>query len=125
MGLWGCPELSNPGQLPASLLMKIHNVLGEFEEYSLLAQSPYSEYGHKEFKKPPVAIVSAREYIFSENIGILSDIAAGNEQTFGTLSLHGHGLGLEENFTMAIPTSSTGSTRTLVAAFPKLRRHFT
>ena len=66
--------------------LKIRNILGEFEEYSLSAQSPYSEYGHKEFKKPPVAIVGAREYIFSENIGILGDIAAGKEQTFGTLS---------------------------------------
>ncbi len=33
-----------------------------------------------------VAIVGAREYIFSENIGILGDLAAGKEQTFGTLS---------------------------------------
>lgn len=33
----------------------------------------------------PVAIVGAREYIFSENIGILGDVAAGKEQTFGTL----------------------------------------
>ena len=33
-----------------------------------------------------LAIVSAREYIFSENIGILGDLAAGKEQTFGTLS---------------------------------------
>jgi 1,3-beta-glucan synthase len=32
-----------------------------------------------------VAIVGAREYIFSENIGILGDVAAGKEQTFGTL----------------------------------------
>lgn len=66
--------------------LKIRNVLGEFEEYSVSAQSPYADYGHKEFKKPPVAIVGAREYIFSESIGILGDIAAGKEQTFGTLS---------------------------------------
>ncbi|KAG9313769.1 1,3-beta-glucan synthase component FKS1 [Chiua virens] len=66
--------------------LKIRNVLGEFEEYSVSSQSPYAQYGHKEFKKPPVAIVGAREYIFSENIGILGDIAAGKEQTFGTLS---------------------------------------
>jgi 1,3-beta-glucan synthase len=33
----------------------------------------------------PVAILGAREYIFSENIGILGDVAAGKEQTFGTL----------------------------------------
>ncbi|KIJ31383.1 glycosyltransferase family 48 protein [Sphaerobolus stellatus SS14] len=36
--------------------------------------------------KHPVAIVGAREYIFSENIGILGDVAAGKEQTFGTLA---------------------------------------
>jgi len=33
-----------------------------------------------------VAIVGAREYIFSESIGILGDAAAGKEQTFGTLA---------------------------------------
>ena len=33
-----------------------------------------------------MAIVGAREYIFSENIGILGDVAAGKEQTFGTLA---------------------------------------
>lgn len=32
-----------------------------------------------------VAIVGAREFIFSQNIGILGDIAAAKEQTFGTL----------------------------------------
>ncbi|KAI8098520.1 glycosyltransferase family 48 protein [Halteromyces radiatus] len=37
-------------------------------------------------RKPPVAIVGAREYIFSENVGVLGDIAAGKEQTFGTLT---------------------------------------
>jgi 1,3-beta-glucan synthase len=66
--------------------LKIRNILGEFEEYSVSSQSPYSQWGHKEFKKNPVAIVGAREYIFSENIGILGDLAAGKEQTFGTLS---------------------------------------
>jgi 1,3-beta-glucan synthase len=66
--------------------LKIRNILGEFEEYSMSGQSPYAQTGHKEFKKDPVAIVGAREYIFSENIGILGDIAAGKEQTFGTLS---------------------------------------
>ncbi|KAG2159276.1 glycosyltransferase family 48 protein [Suillus bovinus] len=66
--------------------LKIRNILGEFEEYSVSTQSPYAQYGHKEFKKSPVAIVGAREYIFSENIGILGDLAAGKEQTFGTLS---------------------------------------
>jgi 1,3-beta-glucan synthase len=62
------------------------NSLGEFEEYSASSQSPYAQWGHKEFKKTPVAIVGAREYIFSESIGILGDLAAGKEQTFGMLS---------------------------------------
>jgi 1,3-beta-glucan synthase len=66
--------------------LKIRNVLGEFEEYNMSSQSPYATWGHKEFKKAPVAIVGAREYIFSENIGILGDVAAGKEQTFGTLA---------------------------------------
>ncbi|KAA1471980.1 1-3-beta-glucan synthase [Dentipellis sp. KUC8613] len=66
--------------------LKIRNILGEFEEYSVSNQSPYAQWGHKEFKRSPVAIVGAREYIFSENIGVLGDIAAGKEQTFGTLA---------------------------------------
>ena len=66
--------------------LKIRNILGEFEEYSVSNQSPYAQWGTKEFKKTPVAIVGAREYIFSENIGILGDLAAGKEQTFGTLA---------------------------------------
>ncbi|TFK45980.1 1,3-beta-glucan synthase [Heliocybe sulcata] len=66
--------------------LKIRNILGEFEEYSVSTQSPYATWGQKEFKNPPVAIVGAREYIFSEKIGILGDIAAGKEQTFGTLA---------------------------------------
>ncbi|KAG7451544.1 1,3-beta-glucan synthase [Guyanagaster necrorhizus] len=66
--------------------LKIRNVLSEFEEYNISSQSPYAHWGHKEFKRSPVAIVGAREYIFSENIGILGDLAAGKEQTFGTLS---------------------------------------
>lgn len=66
--------------------LKIRNVLGEFEEFQVSQQSPYAPQGHRDFKKFPVAIVGAREYIFSENIGILGDIAAGKEQTFGTLA---------------------------------------
>ena len=66
--------------------LKIRNILAEFEEYSVSSQSPYAQWGQKEFKAAPVAIVGAREYIFSENIGILGDIAAGKEQTFGTLT---------------------------------------
>ncbi|KAJ6511511.1 1,3-beta-glucan synthase [Mycena vitilis] len=67
--------------------LKIRNVLGEFEEYQGGETSPYARWDPKEFNnKTPVAIVGAREYIFSENIGILGDLAAGKEQTFGTLS---------------------------------------
>ncbi|KAI0030827.1 1-3-beta-glucan synthase [Vararia minispora EC-137] len=66
--------------------LKIRNILGEFEEYNVSSQSPYAQWGHKEFSKAPVAIIGTREYIFSENIGILGDIAAGKEQTFGTMT---------------------------------------
>ncbi|KAI0356840.1 1,3-beta-glucan synthase [Trametes cingulata] len=66
--------------------LKIRNVLAEFEEYNVSSQSPYAQWGHKDFKQSPIAIVGAREYIFSENIGILGDLAAGKEQTFGTLA---------------------------------------
>ncbi|KAJ7046771.1 1,3-beta-glucan synthase [Mycena alexandri] len=66
--------------------LKIRNVLGEFEEFSVSNQSPYAQWGHKEFTKAPVAILGTREYIFSENIGVLGDIAAGKEQTFGTMT---------------------------------------
>jgi len=66
--------------------LKIRNVLGEFEEFNTSSQSPYAAGGHAEFNKAPVAILGAREYIFSENIGILGDVAAGKEQTFGTLA---------------------------------------
>ncbi|KAK7054905.1 1,3-beta-D-glucan synthase [Paramarasmius palmivorus] len=38
------------------------------------------------FTKSPVAIIGTREYIFSENVGVLGDIAAGKEQTFGTMT---------------------------------------
>ncbi|KAF7342075.1 putative 1,3-beta-D-glucan synthase subunit [Mycena venus] len=66
--------------------LKIRNILGEFEEYAVSNHSPYAQWNAKEFNRTPVAIVGAREYIFSENIGILGDLAAGKEQTFGTLS---------------------------------------
>ncbi|KAJ7905481.1 glycosyltransferase family 48 protein [Mycena olivaceomarginata] len=66
--------------------LKIRNVLGEFEEFNASSQSPYAQWGHKEFTKSPVAILGTREYIFSENIGVLGDIAAGKEQTFGTMT---------------------------------------
>ena len=66
--------------------LKIQNVLGEFVEYAISNQSPYASWAQDDFKRPPVAFVGAREYIFSENIGILGDVAAGKEQTFGTLA---------------------------------------
>ncbi|KAF8606454.1 1,3-beta-glucan synthase [Ceratobasidium sp. AG-I] len=66
--------------------LKIRNVLGEFEQYHMSNQSPYAQWGHQEFQQAPVAIVGAREYIFSENIGVLGDLAAGKEQTFGTFT---------------------------------------
>lgn len=60
--------------------LKVRNVLAEFEEQTV--QDPYDP---ATLVKSPVAIVGTREYIFSENTGILGDIAAGKEQTFGTL----------------------------------------
>ncbi|RCI06938.1 1,3-beta-D-glucan synthase [Rhizopus stolonifer] len=63
--------------------IKIRNVLSEFEEIHPTNDSPYADY---KTGKTPVAIVGAREYIFSENVGVLGDVAAGKEQTFGTLT---------------------------------------
>lgn len=64
--------------------LKIRSVLAEFEEMKTDNVSPYTP-GVKSNAISPVAILGAREYIFSENIGILGDVAAGKEQTFGTL----------------------------------------
>ncbi|KAI9797952.1 MAG: 1,3-beta-D-glucan synthase [Piccolia ochrophora] len=64
--------------------LKIRSVLAEFEEMTTDNVSPYTP-GLPPTKINPVAILGAREYIFSENIGILGDVAAGKEQTFGTL----------------------------------------
>lgn len=64
--------------------LKIRSVLAEFEEMKTDNVSPYTP-GVKSETSSPVAILGAREYIFSENIGILGDVAAGKEQTFGTL----------------------------------------
>ncbi|KZZ93396.1 beta-1,3-glucan synthase catalytic subunit [Moelleriella libera RCEF 2490] len=64
--------------------LKIRSVLAEFEEMKTDNVSPYTP-GVKNETRTPVAILGAREYIFSENIGILGDVAAGKEQTFGTL----------------------------------------
>jgi 1,3-beta-glucan synthase len=64
--------------------LKIRSVLAEFEELTTENVSPYTP-GIPMAATNPVAILGAREYIFSENIGILGDVAAGKEQTFGTL----------------------------------------
>lgn len=64
--------------------LKIRSVLAEFEEMTTDNVSPYTP-GVPQTGFNPVAILGAREYIFSENIGILGDVAAGKEQTFGTL----------------------------------------
>ena len=64
--------------------LKIRSVLAEFEEMTTENVSPYNP-SVPTAKFDPVAILGAREYIFSENIGILGDVAAGKEQTFGTL----------------------------------------
>ncbi|KAL3479524.1 1,3-beta-glucan synthase catalytic subunit FksP [Aspergillus californicus] len=64
--------------------LKIRSVLAEFEELTTDNVSPYTP-GIPTSKEAPIAILGAREYIFSENIGVLGDVAAGKEQTFGTL----------------------------------------
>ena len=64
--------------------LKIRSVLAEFDEMTTDNVSPYTP-GLPPPETAPVAIIGAREYIFSENIGILGDVAAGKEQTFGTL----------------------------------------
>ncbi|CCH46214.1 1,3-beta-glucan synthase [Wickerhamomyces ciferrii] len=65
--------------------IKIRSVLAEFEEMDIDNTPPYVPGILYKNDLDPVAIVGAREYIFSENIGVLGDIAAGKEQTFGTL----------------------------------------
>lgn len=68
--------------------LKIRSVLAEFEETDADWINPYdpnAEGNKKKKASEPVAILGAREYIFSENTGVLGDIAAGKEQTFGTL----------------------------------------
>ncbi|OJJ82858.1 uncharacterized protein ASPGLDRAFT_36969 [Aspergillus glaucus CBS 516.65] len=64
--------------------LKIRSVLAEFEELTTDNVSPYTP-GIPTANTNPVAILGAREYIFSENVGVLGDVAAGKEQTFGTL----------------------------------------
>ncbi|CCH58676.1 hypothetical protein TBLA_0A08870 [Henningerozyma blattae CBS 6284] len=67
--------------------LKIRSVLAEFEELNVENVNPYSPSltYEEQTTNHPVAIVGAREYIFSENSGVLGDVAAGKEQTFGTL----------------------------------------
>ncbi|CDK25604.1 unnamed protein product [Kuraishia capsulata CBS 1993] len=66
--------------------LKIRSVLAEFEELGTEQINPYAPGLKAENAiQHPVAIVGAREYIFSENSGVLGDVAAGKEQTFGTL----------------------------------------
>lgn len=65
--------------------LKIKSVLAEFEEMEIDPTSHYIPGIVDQNRNSPVAIVGAREYIFSEHIGVLGDIAAGKEQTFGTL----------------------------------------
>ena len=64
--------------------LKIRSVLAEFEELTVENVNPYTP-GLPPVEHTPVAILGAREYIFSENFGVLGDVAAGKEQTFGTL----------------------------------------
>jgi 1,3-beta-glucan synthase len=67
--------------------LKIRSVLAEFEEMNVEQVNPYAPNlkFEEDQKTHPVAILGAREYIFSENSGVLGDVAAGKEQTFGTL----------------------------------------
>ncbi|KAG0688654.1 hypothetical protein C6P40_000692, partial [Pichia californica] len=64
--------------------LKIRSVLAEFDNMDDVKTYPYIP--SENYKnKNPVAIVGAREYIFSENCGVLGDVAASKEQTFGTM----------------------------------------
>ncbi|ODV72972.1 1,3-beta glucan synthase [Cyberlindnera jadinii NRRL Y-1542] len=67
--------------------LKVRSVLAEFEELNIEQVNPYAPdlRFEEQVTNHPVAIVGAREYIFSENSGVLGDVAAGKEQTFGTL----------------------------------------
>jgi 1,3-beta-glucan synthase len=56
---------------------KVRSLLSEFEP-------PYSSSYSK--IASPVAIVGGREFIFSERVGVLGDVAAGKEYTFGTIA---------------------------------------
>ncbi|WBW73649.1 primary septum and spore wall linear 1,3-beta-glucan synthase catalytic subunit Bgs1 [Schizosaccharomyces osmophilus] len=64
--------------------LKIRNILAEFEQFTPPLHNPYSV-NAKSATNHPVAILGAREYIFSENTGMLGDVAAAKEQCFGTM----------------------------------------
>lgn len=64
--------------------LKIRSVLSEFEYMENDFDYPYIPSVNYR-NNSPVAIVGAREYIFSENSGVLGDVAASKEQTFGTM----------------------------------------
>ncbi|KAI8878625.1 glycosyltransferase family 48 protein [Backusella circina FSU 941] len=68
--------------------IKIRSLFGEFEQEGLALDEGrvYALYSNSKDVSPPVAIVGAREYIFSENVGMLGDVAAGKERTFSTLT---------------------------------------
>ena len=48
MGLWGCPELSNPGQPPASLLMHLHVLILSDAAGLLGGCAGQTDWGHAE-----------------------------------------------------------------------------
>ncbi|KAF7721511.1 1,3-beta-D-glucan synthase [Apophysomyces ossiformis] len=66
--------------------LKIRSIFGEFEQQHALDKGQMYALHPNPSSTSPVAIVGAREYIFSENMGVLGDLAAGKEQTFGTLT---------------------------------------
>lgn len=65
--------------------LKVKSVLSEFNEGEVDPTFEYVPGMSNITRKPRVAMLGAREYIFSENIGVLGDVTAGKEQTFGTL----------------------------------------
>lgn len=65
--------------------LKVRSVLSEFNVKDLNPSFEYIPGMSNITRKPRIAILGAREYIFSESIGVLGDVTAGKEQTFGTL----------------------------------------
>lgn len=65
--------------------LKIKSVLAEFDELKLDTSYEYVPGMNHIPNTPKIAMVGAREFIFSENVGVLGDVSAGKEQTFGTL----------------------------------------